>query len=136
MAAQYVDIVPGNSDNITTWKLRFNLPNSRFSGDVQVKIIDNDGQSDENLKTEKVKTFEVSSAASKIQLSFLKDFRNTTVMKDNAVFNDVEVLQISGGVGGYKIKDGASIGNGTMSFFVKGDKVVVRGTPDSLVNTH
>lgn len=129
-AAQYIEVVPGNTNNISTYRLRFNLPEiSKYDDYATVTITDGHG-------TKITKTFNIQTAATKIKLEWLADFRSVTVMAKHAVFKDVPVMKISGGMGGYKIVEGDSIGNGNLMFKVLNNQIVVTGTPTDEISTH
>lgn len=129
LESENIEIEKGNREDISTFRIKVTLPNiGKFSGSFLLKITDGNG----NYIS---RTYNVSTNATKIKLKFLKDFRTDTVMADHAVFGNVPVIEISGGVGDYKFWDGNdkadnfSIGNGNMQFAIEDNKVIVKGTP-------
>lgn len=124
-----IEIEKGNREDISTFRIKVTLPTiGKFEGSFNLKITDGN-----DVKINRV--YKVYTNATKIKLTFLKDFRTDTVMADHAVFDEVPVIEISGGTGGYTFCDkdstfgNISIGNGNMQFAIKDNKIVVKGTP-------
>lgn len=130
VAAEYVTIVPGNANDLETWKLRFTLPaEGRYSQSAEVVISDR-GENGISI----TKSFNIRTNATKLKLKWVADFRNTVAMQNHAIFN-TKVAEISGGTGGYAFRGGQNIGGG-LYFAIDGNDVKLMGTPTDLVSTH
>lgn len=77
------------------------------------------------------KSFIVKTSTTRMSFEKLKDFRDEHCMQNHAVFNDIPVIKITGGVRPYRITQGETI-NGDLKFVVVQDTIVVRGTPTNL----
>lgn len=152
-AKDYAQIIAGNPDDISTWKIKVTLPdeglyNKKFL--LTVKDAKN---------TTLTRLYTVKTSHTKIKATKLRDFVDVTVMRNHAVFNEnvvnsagvktCQIIEIEGGAGpGSTINDGyffvvsktyvkrISISKMPGMFLeIQGKYIVLTGTPTSIVSS-